>query len=80
MESAKKKMERYGPLTRGLNGYDQIRAVQAGPTLRLVLTSGEIVPLSYPEADEIVGRLDASDIGLQRALLGDRILAAIGFS
>jgi hypothetical protein len=26
MESAKKKMEQYGPLTRGLNGYDRQRA------------------------------------------------------
>ena len=44
MESVKKKMERYGPLTRGLNGYvaagcapeDLVRSLKSWTTRRLV--------------------------------------------
>jgi hypothetical protein len=57
---------------------DEIREVRVEPkALRIVLASGEIVSLARAAPVEPVGQLAAADIGMERALLGDRIVDAV---
>jgi hypothetical protein len=57
--------------------FDEIRDVHIGVEVRLVLTSGAVMPLGYARPSEAIGRLYSRDLALEHAALRDRVVDGI---